>query len=121
MATTRIQLEHLEVQAHVGVPLHERRRRQRLILDIDCDLGQHPIPRDEIRATLNYALLYESIHALIATSAFALIETLAEAVAHLCLRDRRVIEVTVRVRKPKKLPNCLSVGVTRSFHQSEVP
>lgn len=119
MATTHIQLEHLEVQARVGVPLRERRRRQRIILDIDCDLGQRPILRDEISATLNYVALYNDIHALIAASSFTLIETLADAIAQLCLRDQRVEQVTVRVRKPKKLPGCASVGVMRTFHRSE--
>ncbi len=120
MATTHIQLEQLEVQAHVGVPLRERRRRQRIILDIDCDLGSPPILRDEIQGTLNYVALYKDIHALVATSSFVLIETLAEAIAHVCLRDRRVVSVTVRIRKPKKLPGCAAVGVVRSFHRSEV-
>lgn len=120
MATTMVYIEGLIVEFWVGVPEDERSQRQPIHLDITCDLGSPTIRCDDIGETLNYVMLYDSIQRLAKEQVFVLIETLAEAIAHLCFQDKRVLHVTVRVRKPNKLPNCAFVGVTRTFDRSEV-
>jgi len=79
-------------------------------LVIACDLGPGA-KTDDIHDTLDYRELNQRISVLVETSQYYLIESLAEAIAVLCLEDPRVQEVTVGVDKPGALRNARSVAV----------
>jgi dihydroneopterin aldolase len=121
MAKTTILLEGLIVRFHVGVPKQERADDQPIHLDIRCELGQLPITRDHLKQTLNYASIYARVHELAKAQTFILLETLTEAIAHICFADPRVLHVHVKARKPNKLIGCEFVGVEREFDRTEVP
>jgi FolB domain-containing protein len=66
---------------------------------------------DCIRDAVDYKSLKKDIVKLVEGSSFQLIETMADRVAILCLRDPRVTEVTVCVDKPSALRFARSVAV----------
>lgn len=97
----------------IGVRPEEREREQPVEVSVRLsaelpDAGG----RDEIDATVDYAALYDRIHALARGSSYQLIESLAHRIAEACLEDRRVRSVEVTVVKPQALPAPARAGVT---------
>ena len=117
---TTILIEGLILSCRIGVPRAERSSRQAIHVDLACDLGAMPILRDDLKQTLNYALLHKQLLELAEKQSFVLLETLAEVIARICLADKRVQTVTISLRKPNKLANCAFVGVKRTFHHTEL-
>src|SRR3989338_2775883 len=69
-------------------------------VDLHCDLARGA-RSDNLRQTVNYERVYESINQLVLGKKYYLIEALAETIADGLLREfRKVTTVIVRVRKP---------------------
>ena len=112
----KIRIEGLEVSCHIGVREQERRRRQRIVLDITCHCSvAGAAAADDLERTVDYSALAERIVRTARNSRFLLIETLAERTAGLCLEDTRVSRAVVRVTKPGAIRGAsgASVEVTR--------
>lgn len=58
---------------------------------------------DALADTVDYDQLYRTCERIVTQESFALLEALAGRIAQACLRDARIGEVTVRVRKPRLL------------------
>jgi FolB domain-containing protein len=115
-AEQQIHIEQLKVLARVGVSRAERRRRQRLVLNITLwparDLRDI---KDAVARTVDYSVLCQDTKAFIAERTPKLLETLAnDLTAHL-LRKFRVRKITVEIRKfVLKDAAYASVTVTRT-------
>lgn len=112
----QIHIEQLRVQAHVGVSQAERRKRQRLVLNITAwparDLRDI---KDAVARTVDYSALCRSIRAFIAENSPKLLETLANDLAAHVLRKFRVRKVVIEIRKfVLKDAAYASVTVTRT-------
>jgi len=84
----------------VGVPDVERARPQPVELDLDLVVDAAAAAAgDDLAATADYAAALDAVAAVVTGSAYRLLEALAEAVAAAVLRDRRVEEVGVSLRK----------------------
>ena len=108
-------LEGLELPIRLGIHARELEGPQRVRLSVRMTVAySRPVANDRIEEVLDYDFVREGIHAMAQGRAFALQETLCDAIAALCLRDGRVVEVTVRSTKPDIYPDA-SVGceVTR--------
>jgi len=69
-------------------------------VDLHCDLSRGA-RSDNLRQTVNYERVYESINKLVLGRKYYLIEALAETIADGLLRDfKKISKVVVRVRKP---------------------
>jgi 7,8-dihydroneopterin aldolase/epimerase/oxygenase len=98
-------LENLEVAMHLGIHPHEAApQRVRLSVWMTVDYAAPP-GADRIEEVLDYDFVRDGVRALVDGRAFALQETLVEAVAALCLADARVRSVRVRSMKPDVYPD----------------
>ncbi len=111
MTMDRILIKGLVCRAHVGVPEAERRKRQKILVDIELGLDLRKAGRsDRVQETVDYAAIAHEVKKLAEGGPFTLAETIAEAAAERVLAKFKVEQVTVRVRK-FSVPGTRSVGV----------
>jgi dihydroneopterin aldolase/D-erythro-7,8-dihydroneopterin triphosphate epimerase len=110
--TDRIYIRDLTVRCIIGIFPEERRDKQDVVINVvlEADLAPAAVS-DQIADTVDYKTLKKKILALVESSAFNLIETLADRIARLALEDRRVQRATVTVDKPGALRFARSVAV----------
>jgi dihydroneopterin aldolase/D-erythro-7,8-dihydroneopterin triphosphate epimerase len=108
----RIYIRNIRCRCIVGINPEEREKQQDIILNITLwtDLAK-PGHTDNIADTVDYKELKKRVLELAETSAFFLIERLAQEVASLCLEDCRVSQAQVSVDKPGALRFADSVAV----------
>lgn len=96
-----IELRGLHVAGVVGVLPHEQAQAQPLELDLDIVVDLGPAgASDDLADTVDYGALCAAAEGVVTGSRFALLETLAGAVADVLLgADPRITSVTVAVRK----------------------
>lgn len=100
-ATDRIVISGIEAFGHHGVLPSERRDGQRFIVDVALELDTAPAAAtDELSRTVDYGELAQHIHDAVAGDPVALLETLAQRLADVCLRWPPVDRVHVTVHKP---------------------
>lgn len=117
---TTILIRGLAVRARVGVGAIERRAPQTVLIDAELRLVASAIARDDLRATVNYAAVARRIEEVCETARSLLLEMLAERIATAIFDDARIAEIALTITKPRKLPNCETVGVRRTFRREEV-
>jgi dihydroneopterin aldolase len=102
----------LEIMALLGVYEHEKRKPQRIVVNIDLSVREdQAILADDIDHVVSYEAVVRRVEAIVAQGHVHLVETLAERIAEACLADERVSAARVRVEKPDIIPNARSVGV----------
>jgi dihydroneopterin aldolase/D-erythro-7,8-dihydroneopterin triphosphate epimerase len=107
-----IEIEDLLVRTIVGINPDERENRQDVMITVRLEANLRPAARtDSIDDAVNYKSIKKSIVAFVEESSFQLVETLAEEVAQVCLKDSRVERVRVHLRKPGALRFAKTVGV----------
>ena len=102
----------LVLPCSIGVHHYEKEAEQRVRINLDLAVseGDQPI-NDDIRNVICYEGLAEGIEEIVSRGHINLVETLAENIADMCLRDRRVQSARVRIEKLDILDNIKSVGV----------
>ena len=110
VATSKVFVTGVKVQAEIGVYRHEIGRRQPLIVDVELDV---PIGSgDRLADTVNYETILEAARAVAAEGHIHLVETFAHRLAERCLSDARVSRARIRVEKPLALaPDAVGAGV----------
>ena len=85
-----------------GMMEHERTEGQPFEVDVELCLDLQMAGRtDDIRHTVSYAEVYQSIKSIVEEKTFNLIEALAEAISHCLLYEYSFDRVKVRIRKPR--------------------
>jgi dihydroneopterin aldolase/D-erythro-7,8-dihydroneopterin triphosphate epimerase len=108
-----IEIHDLLLRTIIGVNPEERVNRQDVIVNVRLETDLAPAGRsDELSDAVNYRTITKDIIDHVEASTFNLVERLAEEIARVCLRDARVLRVTVSVQKPGALRFARSVGVT---------
>ena len=109
------------VDCSIGIYRHEKENEQRVRINVDLAVseGQQPI-EDDIRNVICYEQLAIGIEAIIAEGHVNLVETLAEKIAAMCLRQSEVQSARVRVEKLDILDSAESVGVEIERFNSQV-
>ena len=113
-----ILLQNMMFYGYHGVYEYEREQGQRFYVDVELSLNfGKAATSDDLADTLNYVSVYQQVKNIMETRRFKLLEALAENIAQTLLNEK-VIQVTVRVRKPAvPLPGQLDfiqIEVTRS-------
>lgn len=115
MSADTVWLMGVECRCRVGVPAAERRRAQKITLDVGLELDAAPAAaRDDFRLAADYQAVERAVRAEAETGERALIETLAERVAAAVLRSQPplVRAAVVRVHKrPAVMPRTREVVV----------
>ncbi|MCS7234566.1 MAG: dihydroneopterin aldolase [Armatimonadota bacterium] len=97
----RIVLKDMAFYGYHGVLQEERQRGQVFFVDVEVECDLHSAGHsDDLRYTVDYREVYRRVQAVLLGPPKALVEALAEEVAHRLLEMDRVEAVTVEVRKP---------------------
>ncbi len=105
-------IKQLQIDTVIGVYEWEKTITQRLELDLELATDiRNAAAQDDIRLTLDYAVISEKVTALVCAEPLELIETVAEKVAQMLLNDFATPAVRVKVCKPGAVPAAANVGV----------
>jgi 7,8-dihydroneopterin aldolase/epimerase/oxygenase len=107
----RIFLRNFTLTCSIGIHPGERAAAQRVLVNVDLFVEAGGPVEDRIEAVLNYDFLREEVMDLAASRHFDLQETLADAIAQLCLTKPGVAAARVSTEKPDVYPDCEAVGV----------
>ena len=108
----RVFVRDLVVSCSIGVHAHEHDAPQRVRINVDLWAEESPTPVDEdIANVVSYEDIVTGVETLLGKGHINLVETAAEDIAALCLKDRRVVKARVRVEKLDVFDNTASVGV----------
>jgi D-erythro-7,8-dihydroneopterin triphosphate epimerase len=108
----RIIINDLSVRCIIGAWKEERKEKQDVLVNlvIGTDIA-NAVRTDNLDDALDYRALKKKVLNLVEGSSFNLLESLAEAIASLCLQDDKVREILVKVEKPSALRFAKSVGI----------
>lgn len=108
----RILVNRLQAKCIIGTDFAERQQPQTVLitLKIEADL-ERATASDSLTDTIDYRRLCQRVIDRVESSSFFLLETLASAIAQVCLEYPAVNAVVVRVEKPGAVPAAASVGV----------
>ncbi len=101
MTSAKVIVRGLTVEAEIGVYDHEHGRRQPLVIEVELELI--PGPFEHIADTINYETVAARARELAAAGHLKLVESFAEALARILMRDPGVLAARVRVDKPEAL------------------
>lgn len=105
-------LRELKVTTLIGIYEREKRVPQTLQLDLDIALpNSRACQSDDIGDALDYAQVARHIQTVLNDGHFSLLETLAEHIAQIILKDFNAPWVKVSVAKLQAIRNCRQVGV----------
>jgi dihydroneopterin aldolase len=91
----------LAIHGHHGVFEHERRDGQEFVIDLVLGVDTRVAARsDDLQDTVDYGTLVDEVRTAVADDPVDLIETLAQRIADVCLRNALVDTVEVTVHKP---------------------
>ena len=97
----RLAVRGLAVHGHHGVFEHERRDGQEFVIDLVLGVDTRVAARsDDVQDTVDYGTLVDEVRTAVADDPVDLIETLAQRIADVCLRNALVDTVEVTVHKP---------------------
>jgi 7,8-dihydroneopterin aldolase/epimerase/oxygenase len=112
VATHRVFISDLLVNMLIGVYDHEKVKEQPVRLNIVLTVQDHAGPiNDDYRNVVCYETIANSIKNLVKEEHINLVETLAEKVAEICLKNQRTVSVTIKIEKLQALTDAGSVGV----------
>ncbi|MEV1166927.1 dihydroneopterin aldolase [Nonomuraea sp. NPDC049784] len=101
MTADRIALKGLRARGRHGVLAAERELGQEFVIDATLFLDTAPAAAgDDLTKTVHYGELAEALVKVVEGEPVALIETLAQRLADVCLADALVSKVEVSVHKP---------------------
>lgn len=107
-----VYLRDIELHARIGVFAWEQEIEQKLMLSLQlqCDCAA-PARDDDLNLAVDYGAVLKQVQALVNASRVKLLETLAEDVAQLILREFNVASVKVDLAKVFIFPNVPRTGV----------
>ena len=109
----KVFIRGLEVEGIIGIFQWEREVRQIISVDIEMDFDNKKAAKsDSIEDALNYKLVGKRITSFIKNSKFQLVETLAENISKIILKEFPVTTVKVTLSKPGALRGSNSVGIS---------
>ena len=107
-----VYIKGLQAQSVIGVYAWEREIRQTLVLDLEMASDTaRAAASDQIADALDYAAISSQVISLVEGSEYQLIESLAEEVAQMVLKDFGVSWLRLRLSKPGAVAEAEDVGV----------
>jgi len=105
----------------IGIHNHEKAQEQRVRINLDLAVFEDgAVIDDDITNVICYEKLASGAEEIAKRGHVNLVETLAENLADMCLKDRLVRSVRVRVEKLDIMDHAESVGVEIERHNSKV-
>ena len=108
----KIYVEHLRVKGTIGIFDWEKKIKQEISLSYEIDHDNLSASKeDKIDATTDYKTITKKIISFIEENKFELVETFAEKIAEMVIKDFDVNWIKLRVSKPGALRFSKDVGV----------
>jgi len=118
--TDKVIIKNLLLRGIIGVNDWERKEKQDIIINITLYTDTRAVARnDSLEGGINYRSVCKRVGKLVESTSFYLVETLAEEIAKLCLREFPADAITVSVEKPNAVRFSVSVGVEITRSKSE--
>ena len=107
-----IYLNDLRIETTIGIYDWERRTRQTVVLDIEmgADISS-AAGSDNIEDTLDYKAVAKRVIAFVSASEYKLVETLAERIADILLKEFGIPWCRLRLNKQGAVKGVRDVGV----------
>lgn len=115
LETLTLLIDALTIETRMGVGEEERRRPQRLLLDLRVEVAPRQPRQDDVSEVVDYGAIAQRVRDL-AAGERRLLETLAREVAEAALVDPAVAAVEVAIRKPDLLDDCV-VGIRARYRR----
>lgn len=110
--TDQIFIQQLRLPARIGVYENEKIAPQEIVLDITLTTNiAQAAENDQLENTIDYAALTNQLATHCLAAHVQLVERLAQQLADICLQDKRVQQVSLRLGKPHAIAQAQSVGV----------
>ena len=107
-----VYIRDLRIDAVIGIYEWEKRIKQQININIEMGWDNSvPAASDDIKDTLNYKASAKLIKDLVNSTKYELVETLAEKIAELLLKEMKIPWVKVQVGKPMAVTDSKEVGV----------
>ncbi|WP_316979136.1 dihydroneopterin aldolase [Shumkonia mesophila] len=111
-AVRHVFIRDMVLPCSIGVHRHEQLEAQRIRINLDLAVREAVEPLgDNLANVVCYETVANGIRAIVARGHVNLVETLAEDIAALCLKDIRILSARVRVEKLDVFADAQSVGV----------
>ncbi|MBI5389390.1 dihydroneopterin aldolase [Candidatus Woesearchaeota archaeon] len=95
-----IHIKDLKVNCHLGITEREQKKKQQIIMDVSLYFSlKRPGRTDNLKDTIDYRTVAAGILAEVNGKKFYLIEHLAEVIATVVLKDKRVRKTKIVVKK----------------------
>lgn len=108
----KVFVRDLRINALIGIYEWERRIRQQIRIDLEMGWDNRvPAASDAIEDTMNYKAAAKRVMAYVEDSEFQLVETLAENLAALLIREFDLPWVKITLGKPGAVTGSSEVGV----------
>jgi len=108
----KVFIKNLEIEAIIGIYDFERTTPQKVVLDMEMSWdNRKPAHSEDIADALNYKTISDHLKQFVGNSECQLIETLAEQIAKIILKDYGVAWVSLTLHKPDALEGSTDVGV----------
>ena len=117
MANSQAPVQHVFIRdlmltALIGVYSHEKEKPQPIRINLDLGVKENLASSDDrLAEVVSYEEVADDVRKLVASGHVNLVETLAQRIADMCFRDRRVEAVRVRVEKLAVFEDAASAGV----------
>ncbi len=106
-------LRELKVETLIGVYEWEKRVPQTLQIDLEIALpDSRACQTDDIDDALDYSKVAQHLQTVLSDGHFSLLESLAEHIAQIILKDFKAPWVKVSVAKLQAIRNCRMVGIS---------
>lgn len=110
--TRKVFISDLEIIASVGVYAHEKRYKQRLLINMELRIRDaYDGTTDRILDVYDYDNAIRAAESAVAGTHINLIETVAERIAERCLEHASVLGIRLRIEKPDVQSPARSVGI----------
>ena len=105
-------INDLRIETIIGIYDWERKVKQTISLDLEMGTDiRKSAETDAIEDTLNYKAVAKRMIAFVGESEYQLVETLAEKIAEIVLKEFNVPRVKLTLRKPGAVRGSRDVGV----------
>ncbi len=107
----RIFVKELELQMSIGIYEAEKQTKQRVLVSAFLDIETNSANSDDIKDTVSYEDVVNTIKTLAAARRYNLVESFAEEIAAACLKDKRVATIELEIIKPDIFKDAAGVGI----------
>ncbi|MEK6876200.1 MAG: dihydroneopterin aldolase, partial [Nanoarchaeota archaeon] len=108
----KIIIKGLEVECIVGIRKKERKAKQKIYVTVEIFTNTKKAAKSSnIKDAINYSSMIKNIKKLIINKKYLLLETMAEDIVKMILRNKNANEARILIKKPKAIRNGKFVGV----------